>query len=311
MAESLDLPSNVHVFVRDWLSANNILLKSPRDGGHVLVDSGYGRHAPLTLSLLASHTALGQEPLAKLVNTHCHSDHMGGNAAIKARYRCPVALPEGEAILVERWDEKALLLGYCDQRAERFTVDERLHAGEVHTWGELEWQALGAPGHSTNALVFFNPEHGILISGDALWERGYGFVLPPALDHAALPAARATLDMISRLDIRIVIPGHGAPFADVGKALENAFRRTQAFEADEMRMAWHAVKVILVFALLDQRRLALSSLPHYLARIGFYVDINRLYLKLSPQELAETLVAELVRSGAVRQESGWLMPAAS
>jgi hypothetical protein len=35
------LPPQLHVFVRDWLSSNNILLKSP--DGHVLIDSGYGR----------------------------------------------------------------------------------------------------------------------------------------------------------------------------------------------------------------------------------------------------------------------------
>ena len=42
-----DLPPQIHVFVRDWLSSNNILLKS-RDG-HVLIDTGYGRHAPLKI----------------------------------------------------------------------------------------------------------------------------------------------------------------------------------------------------------------------------------------------------------------------
>ncbi|MDQ2962337.1 MAG: MBL fold metallo-hydrolase [Pseudomonadota bacterium] len=75
------LPPQVHVFVRDWLSSNNILLKS-RDG-HVLIDSGYARHAPLTLALLATPQGLGAAPLARLINTDCHSDHMGGNAAIK------------------------------------------------------------------------------------------------------------------------------------------------------------------------------------------------------------------------------------
>ena len=32
------------------------------------------------------------------------------------------------------------------------------------------------------ALVFYNPEHRILISGDALWENGYGFVMPRCMD---------------------------------------------------------------------------------------------------------------------------------
>ena len=77
------LPPQIHVFVRDWLSANNVLLKSK--DGHVLIDSGYVRHAPLTLALVASAQGIGAEPLARLVNTHCHSDHIGGNAAIRAR----------------------------------------------------------------------------------------------------------------------------------------------------------------------------------------------------------------------------------
>ena len=74
------LPAQIHVFVRDWLSSNNIVLKS-RDG-NVLVDSGYLRHAPLTLALLASERGVGETGLAALVNTRCHADHAGGNAAI-------------------------------------------------------------------------------------------------------------------------------------------------------------------------------------------------------------------------------------
>jgi glyoxylase-like metal-dependent hydrolase (beta-lactamase superfamily II) len=297
----------VRVFVRDWLSANTVLLKS--DEGHVLVDSGYSRHAPMTLALLASREGLDAQPLAKLVNTHCHSDHMGGNAAIKSHYGCPVAVPAGEAELIDRWDEKALLLEYCDQHAERFSVDERLLGGQVHVWGELEWQVLSAPGHDMNAVVFFNPEHGILISGDALWQKGYGFVMPPAFDPDALPAARATLEMLARLDIRVVIPGHGTPFTRASAAIERALHRTESFAADPVAMAWHAVKVILVFALLDRRRLALSLLPDYVSRIRFHRDVNACYLRLAPEDFAQRLVTDLVSSTAVRQESGWLVPA--
>lgn len=301
------LPPQLHVFVRDWLSSNNILLKS-RDG-HVLIDSGYVRHAPLTLALLASPQGIGDAPLAKLVNTHCHSDHMGGNGAIQARYRCPVALPEGEAPLIAAWDQKALLLDYCDQRADRFVVDEIIRPGDTHVWGDLEWRAIAAPGHDMGALVFCNAEHGILISGDALWENGFGIVMPPEIDPSALPATRATLETIANLDPRIVIPGHGDPFTDIAAALDRAFRRLEALEADSLRAVRHVLKSLLMFSLLDKQRMLVADLPGYLDRLEVCRDFNALFFRLPPAELAERLVGELERAGAVRREDGWLRPA--
>jgi glyoxylase-like metal-dependent hydrolase (beta-lactamase superfamily II) len=300
------LPPQLHVFVRDWLSANNILLKS-RDG-HVLIDSGYVRHAPLTLALLASSQGVGDEPLARLVNTHCHSDHMGGNAAIKARYGCPIALPEGEVPLISAWDEKTLLLAYCDQRADRFTIDEIIVPGEAHIWGGLEWQALAAPGHDMGALVFYNAEHRVLISGDALWENGYGIVMPAEVDPAALPAAHATLDMLANLDVRVVVPGHGDPFTDVSAALDRAFKRTAAFETDSVRVARHVLKALLMFALLDKQRMRIAELPDYVDKVGVYRDFNARFFHLSPADMAALLVGELDRSRVVRREDGWLLP---
>lgn len=301
------LPRQVRVFIRDWLSSNNVVLKS--SAGNVLIDSGYGRHAPLTLALLATPQGLHDAPLAKLVNTHCHSDHMGGNAAIQSRYRCAIALPEDEAPLIDAWDEDTLLLAYADQHADRFAYDELIRAGEAHVWGDLEWRALAAPGHDMGALVFFNPEHRILVSGDALWANGYGLIMPPEISPHALPATRATLEMIAGLDARIVIPGHGAPFADVGAALERAFARTAAFEADSLRTARHALKVVLSFALLDQRRLSLAGLSAYVDRVGIYRDFNARFFRLAPSALAEWLVGELEKARAARREGGWLVPA--
>jgi glyoxylase-like metal-dependent hydrolase (beta-lactamase superfamily II) len=301
------LPPQIHVFVRDWLSANHVLLKS-RDG-HVLVDSGYGRHAPLTLALLSTPRGLGAEPLAWLVNTHCHSDHIGGNAALAGHYGCPIAIPEGEAAAVERWDGRALLLDYADQSVERFTFASAIVPGSNHVWGDLEWLALAAPGHDMGALVFYNPEHGILISGDALWQHGFGLVMPPEIDPAALPATRRTLEMLAALEVRTVIPGHGEPFSDVHAALDRAFRRLAAFEADPLRAARYALKALLSFTLLDRRRLPLAGMAEYVERVGVYRDFNALFFELPPQRFADTLIAELVVAGAVRKEDGWLLPA--
>jgi glyoxylase-like metal-dependent hydrolase (beta-lactamase superfamily II) len=158
------------------------------------------------------------------------------------------------------------------------------------------------------ALVFFNDEHRILISGDALWRNGYGIVMPAEMDPAAVPATRTTLETIASLGARCVIPGHGEPFADVEAALERAFRRTAAFEADPRRMARHALKVLLAFTLLDRERMPLASLPDYVDRIGIYREFNARFFGLPPATLAEQLIGELARAGAARVEAGYVLP---
>jgi hypothetical protein len=132
--------------------------------------------------------------------------------------------------------------------------------------------------------------------------------MPCEIDPAALPATRATLEMIAGLDACCVIPGHGEPFSDVRGALERAFARTSAFEADPLRTARHVLKALFVFALLDRERMLLATVPDYLARVGVYRDFNARFFGLSPDALAEKLVAELERAGAVHRDDGWLKP---
>ena len=74
------LPDSLLVLERGWLSANNILCF---DGDRAtLVDSGYVTHAAQTVDLVAQ--ALAGRQLERVINTHSHSDHIGGNAALKA-----------------------------------------------------------------------------------------------------------------------------------------------------------------------------------------------------------------------------------
>ncbi len=188
-------------------------------------------------------------------------------------------------------------------------MDERLRAGTTHVWGDLQWHMLAAPGHDMGALVFYNPEHRILVSGDALWQNGYGFVMPQCMAPEALPATRATLDMIAALDVRIVIPGHGDAFTDVNAALDRAYRRTEAYAADDTRMARYALKALLAFTLLARRSMKISELPAYVERIGVYRDINAAVLRMAPDALAQMLVDELRRAAAIRVESGNVLSA--
>ena len=302
----MSLPPQIQVLQRGWLSSNNILVHEP--DSCTLIDSGYVAHAPQTLQLLAH--ALGGKPLARLINTHCHSDHMGGNAAVQRAYGCRISVPEGEAAAIAVWDETSLLLRYTGQSAERFRHDDTIAAGDNLRLGGLEWEALAAPGHDMNALMFYAREARILISGDALWENGFGLIFPELLGQpGGYAATRATLDAISRLDIATVIPGHGAPFGDAKRALATAFARLDAYEHDPAKLARHGLKVMLSFSMMIQGKMALAELPRFLEAIPIYAAINRRFLRLPEEELREYLVQDLQRAGALKLEDGWLLAA--
>ena len=290
------LPPTVRVIVRDWLNANHVLLQGRER--NVLVDSGYVTHADTTLELVAQ--ALNGQPLHELVNTHCHSDHMGGNAALQRRYACHTVIPAPEAPLVERWDTRALWLDWAGQRAEPFRVDATVAAGDVLDMGELQWQAVAAPGHDDGALMFFCEEAGVLISGDALWEQGFGIVLPDP--PGGLERARATLDTIARLAVRLVIPGHGRPFAAVGAALDRSYKRLAALEADPARLARSALRAMLSFTLLRDGELSEDELISLLAGVEFYREYDARFFRLGPGALAKMLITDLEKAGVLKRQ---------
>ena len=300
----MKLPESIQVIERGWLSANSIVLH--QRGETVVVDSGYGAHAAQTVALV--ERALSGERLARLVNTHCHSDHMGGNAAIQRKFSCRTSIPEGEAPLIEHWDEHALFLAIADQRAERFRYDDTFRDGDALQMGGLEWRVIAAPGHDTHAVMFHSPEARVLISGDALWENGFGVVFPQLFGRdTALAETRATLEAIARLEVDTVIPGHGRPFGGADAALERAFYRLEGYEEDITRLARHCAKVMLSFSLLEKRSMPLAELPAYVARVPILAELNSRYLGMRPAAMAEWLVNELERAGAAGREGGLLL----
>ena len=301
---SVALPESLLVLERGWLSANNILFF---DGDEAtLIDSGYVMHAAQTVELVG-HALCGRR-LKRLINTHSHSDHIGGNAALQATFGCEVMVPAGLHATIADWDEDALLLSPLGQQAARFQHDSLIGAGSELELGGLNWQALAVPGHDMEALAYYNPEKRILISGDALWENGFGVIFPELLGEAdGLSSTRATLEMLSRLPLAAIIPGHGSPFAAVDAVFERAFRRLDSFSANIDKLAWHAIKVIVSFAMLEKRRLPSADFPAFVLALPFAVDVNCRYVGLSEAKLVARIERELMLVGALRREDGFLI----
>ena len=290
------LPPDIRVFERGWLSSNNILLLG--QDNTALVDSGYVTHAPQTLALVGS--ALGGRALDQLVNTHLHSDHCGGNAALQGHYPAlRTAIPPGLAESVRHWDVDALTYAPTGQSCPRFRFDTLLQPGTEIRLGARLWQVHAAPGHDTHSVVLFEPAARVLLSADALWERGFGVVFPELEGERAFDAVARTLDVIEALNPAIVIPGHGAVFADPAAALAYARSRLDSFVANPARHLRHGVKVLLKFKLLELQTVNSDALIHWARTTPYFARIyQEHFASLEFSSWVAALLDDLVRAGA-------------
>lgn len=299
------LPEGITVLERGWLSANNVLLHGQGEGAW-LVDSGYCTHANQTLALL-DHTMQG-EPLRGLVNTHLHSDHCGGNAALQECHPgLPTWIPPGHAEAVAAWDETALTYAATGQQCPRFEATALLQPGTEPQWGRYRWQVHAAPGHDPHAVLLFQPEHRVLISGDALWQNGFGVVFPELEGEDAYADVGATLDLIEQLAPHVVIPGHGPVFggtAAVTQALARARTRLTQFTRDPQRHTRYGLKVLLKFKLMEWQSVTRDDFVAWARHTTYLVDLHRRHAE-GQDFIAwlDGLVKELAMSGALTQDA--------
>jgi len=294
------------VLERGWLSSNNIVIHgATAEPGAVLVDSGHVVHAEQTVALVQH--ALRGERLHRIVNTHLHSDHCGGNAALQRAFGAAITVPPGNADAVAHWDTMRLTHAATGQRSERFSHAGTLAAGEHFVSGARRWDAIAAPGHDPFSLMLFDAQHGVLISADALWANGFGVVFPEIDGGPGFDDVGAVFDAIERLPVQVVVPGHGAPFTGVAAALSRARARLASFRREPLRHARHAVKVMIKYHVMEERRVAHDALLRWAAATPFLQAAWQHFgsaHSASPVAWCEGFVDELVRQGALARADG-------
>jgi glyoxylase-like metal-dependent hydrolase (beta-lactamase superfamily II) len=292
----------VTLLERGWLSSNNILICGANSCA--LIDSGYATHASQTLALVQA--ALGARRLDMLLNTHLHSDHCGGNAALQACYPgLQTLIPPGQAQHVLAWDAYALSYTPTGQQCERFSYSATLQPGTLLDLGGLRWQIHAAPGHDPNSVVLFEPASRLLLSADALWENGFGVVFPELDGVDAFEEVAQTLDLVESLKPRTVIPGHGPVFSDVPQALVRARKRLESFVQHPDKHVRYAAKVMIKFKLLEVQAITLKVLIDWARAADLLVQLHHTDAPQSDfDNWLSQLVDELVASGAaVRDQS--------
>jgi glyoxylase-like metal-dependent hydrolase (beta-lactamase superfamily II) len=242
------------------------------------------------------------EPLARLVNTHLHSDHCGGNAALKAAFGMPISVAPGMLPVVQAWDQQRLTHDRTGQRCGRFLADDELSVAEPFLAGGRWWEVILAPGHDPDSVMLFDRAHGVLISADALWENGFGVVFPEVEGEPGFADVGAVLDLIASLPVRVVIPGHGAPFTDVAAALERARSRLAGFQADPPRHARHALRVLVKYHMMEEQQQPLEALRDWAAATPMLQALWECYGRATGagvRDWAAGLIQEMVDGGVL------------
>ncbi len=148
--------------------------------------------------------------------THGHSDHIGGNAALKKRWPdCPLVVSATDAPkLTDPWLN--LSAGFGVPLVSP-AADVMVNNGDVYEAAGCQWQVRAIPGHSAGHVVYLWEGDGpaLVFVGDVIFAGSIGRTDFPDGDQRELVLGiRAKLFTLP--DDTILLPGHG-PATTVGE----------------------------------------------------------------------------------------------
>ena len=289
----------VRFFQRDYPSANSVLLEGERP---VLVDTGFGSDADTLLAWL-------EAPPSLIVNTHWHSDHVGGNHALGCRFGTKVAAAWLEADAINRGDAGAWEAAWLGQTVAPYAVARALRDGDLVETGSSAWLVIATPGHTDGHLSLYHAGERVLVLGDALHQADVGWLSPRR--PAALAQTAATLERLAGLPARVGYSGHGPAVSDVPAALGRARRRVEAWRRDPEAAGWHACKRIFAHALMLEDGLAEAAVAPALLGWPWFGDHARLVFGCEPAALVGPLIGEMLRADAAYWRDGVLLARAA
>ena len=159
--------------------------------------------------------------VTKLINTHCHFDHVFGNAFVKNEYRVELGLHELEVPVLEMAPMVVSMYGMPPMTPSP-PADYLIKEGDVIELGEARFEVLLCPGHSPGSLCFYNRGEGYVIAGDVLFQGSIGRTDLPGGDHKTLLKS-IRRQLLPLPDGVRVLPGHGGATTIGAERRDNPF----------------------------------------------------------------------------------------
>lgn len=169
-------------------------------------------HAHEKEELINTLQRLQLQPV-RLINTHCHVDHVFGNLFISETYGLGLECHRGEVPVLEMVEQVCMMyqIPYPEKSPMPSTFIE---AGDVIQFGNTSLEVRFTPGHSPASICFYNPIDQFVIAGDVLFKESVGRADLPGGDmDTLLNSIRTQLYTLD--DAVIVYPGHG-PHTTIG-----------------------------------------------------------------------------------------------
>jgi hydroxyacylglutathione hydrolase len=152
--------------------------------------------------------AEGLRPV-RLLNTHCHLDHVFGNAFIAREYNLGLEIHEGELPVLARFELSARNFGITSVEASPQPT-AFIEVGKPITFGNTTLEVRFVPGHSPASVCFYDAKNGYVIAGDALFEGSIGRTDLPGGNHKTLIESIKN-QLLTLPDNVVVYSGHGNP----------------------------------------------------------------------------------------------------
>ena len=149
----------------------------------IIIDPGcYSNNEQITLSKFISSKDLMP---VKLINTHCHIDHILGNKFVSTKWNLDLFINKLDLEILKGATSIAKMYGF--EHYDTSPVPKHfLQHGEIICFGNTKLEILSTPGHAPGHICLYNKEADILIAGDLIFKGSVGRTDLPGGNHKIL-----------------------------------------------------------------------------------------------------------------------------
>ena len=195
--------------------SENTYLLADETGEAVIIDPGMSNSGEE--KELADTIAREKLRPVKLLNTHCHIDHILGNAYCAGRYALELHMHSLDQPTLDRGEQSAMLFGvnYTPYTGKKKYIEE----GDIISFGNSTIRIVFVPGHAPGHVAFISDEQKFVIGGDVLFRGSVGRVdLPGCVPEDLVQSIRTKMYKLP--EDYVVYPGHG-PETTIGEEKQN------------------------------------------------------------------------------------------